>query len=319
MCGGNIVRFARNLRRRFVGDRLERRKVIPGQIPVGRLPSARIKPTGVSVVIGVNGSCPAAHIHATCGRMCAPSTATHTTSQQHIFCVHCSISHFPTLFTFSGKGLPVVIDNLIHDLLVAWIRRRHPNDSGETRLFTGVRWENLLTMLGRIVSQKVLKGAEGSGPIGSKAMRQYAATMILQKSKKPHDAMRRIGMYLCMYLFVLLDLFIPVLRNCHRIHLIYDFPQPNISTNSYVVGSHRKWSDDFHVIPSFQVGARKWQSVITRTASKTPIRSKFSSAWSRLLLNRTQGSQFHFQTSFQADGKENAAGQRQQQQQQQQQ
>ena len=235
MFGENIVRFARNSRRRFVGDRLERRKVIPGQIPVGRLPSAHIKPTGVSVVIGVNGSCPAAIIYATCGRMCAPSTATHTTSQQHIFCVHCSISHFSTLFTFSGKGLPVVIDNLIHELLVAWIHRRHPNDSGETRLFTGVRWENVLTMLRRIVSQKVLKGAEGRGPIGSKAMRQYAATMILQKSKKPHDAMRRIGMYLCMYLFVLLDLFIPVLRNCHRIHLTYDFPQPNMSTHQVMI------------------------------------------------------------------------------------
>ena len=56
------------------------------------------------------------------------------------------------------------------------------------------------------------------------------------------------------YLFVLLDLFIPVSQNCHRIQLIYDFPQPNISTNSYVVDSHRKWSDDFHVIRSFQVG-----------------------------------------------------------------
>ena len=178
--------------------------------------------------------------------------------------------------TYRGKGLPVVVDNLIHDLLVAWIRRRHPDDSGETQLFRGVRWETMLTMLGRIVSPKVLKGAEGRGPIGSKAMRQFCSTMILKKSKKPHDAMRRIGTYLRrMYLFVLLDLFIPVLRNCR----------------------------------SFQVVRRKWLFVTTpRTARKTPIRSKFSLVGSRLFLNRTQQSQFHFQTSLQAGGEKNAAG-----------
>ena len=69
---------------------------------------------------------------------------------------------------FRGKVLPVVVDNTIHDLLVKWIRRQHGGDGPDTRLFTGLRWENLLTLLGRIVSRRVLKKAEGNGPIGSK-------------------------------------------------------------------------------------------------------------------------------------------------------
>lgn len=66
------------------------------------------------------------------------------------------------------QGLPVVVDGQIHDLLVAWINKQHGDDGPETRIFSGLRWENLLTMLGRIVSRETLKKAEGNGPIGSK-------------------------------------------------------------------------------------------------------------------------------------------------------
>ena len=52
-------------------------------------------------------------------------------------------------------------------------------------------------------------------------------------------------MYLCMCLFVLLDLFIPVLQNCRRTQLICNFSQPNVSTNLYFVDSHQKWSNNF--------------------------------------------------------------------------
>ena len=95
--------------------------------------------------------------------------------------------------TFRGGCLPVVVDSQLYDLLVLWIRRKHSEESPDTRVFDGIRWELLLTMLTRIVGRDIVAKAEGSGRIGSKAMRQYAATMILEKVSKPYDAMRRIG------------------------------------------------------------------------------------------------------------------------------
>ena len=95
--------------------------------------------------------------------------------------------------TFRGVGLPVVVDNQLHDLLVLWIDRMHLREAPDTRIFEGIRWEHLLTMLKRIVGRDTMAKAKESGPIGSKAMRQYAATMILKKMARPHDAMRRIG------------------------------------------------------------------------------------------------------------------------------
>ena len=95
--------------------------------------------------------------------------------------------------TFRGVGLPVVVDNQLHDLLVLWIDRMHLHEAADTRVFEGIRWEHLLTMLKRIVGGDLISKANDGAPIGSKAMRQYAATMILKKIKTPHDAMRRIG------------------------------------------------------------------------------------------------------------------------------
>ena len=92
--------------------------------------------------------------------------------------------------TFRGVALPVVVDDQLHDLLVLWIHRMHLQEATDTRVFAGIRWEHLLTMLKRIVGDEIISKC---GPITSKAMRQYAATMILKKSSTPHDAMRRIG------------------------------------------------------------------------------------------------------------------------------
>ena len=40
---------------------------------------------------------------------------------------------------------------------------------------------------------RFMQNAKDSGEIGSKAMRQYAATVFLRRSATPHAAMRRIG------------------------------------------------------------------------------------------------------------------------------
>lgn len=69
----------------------------------------------------------------------------------------------------------------------------HPQEDPETRVFNGIRWESVVTMLKRIVGSKILAAAKEDGPIGSKAMRQYCATAILKKSPTPQEAMRRIG------------------------------------------------------------------------------------------------------------------------------
>ena len=106
---------------------------------------------------------------------------------------YCREIRFRRHKTFRGVGLPVVVDRQLHDLLVLWIHRTHGEEAPDVRIFEGIRWEYLLTMLKRIVGAEVLAKAKGSGPIGSKAMRQYASTMILKKIAKPHDAMRRIG------------------------------------------------------------------------------------------------------------------------------
>ena len=103
------------------------------------------------------------------------------------------IIKFKSHKTYRGKSLPVVVDSTLHDLLVLWIQRMHVQEAPDTRVFEGIRWEHLLTMLKRIVGSKILAAAKQDGPIGSKAMRQYASTAILKKSPKPQEAMRRIG------------------------------------------------------------------------------------------------------------------------------
>lgn len=102
--------------------------------------------------------------------------------------------------TYRGEGLPVVVDSTLHDLLVLWIQRMHVQEGPDTRVFEGIRWEHLLTMLKRIVGEKIVAAAKQDGPVGSKAMRQYVSTYLLKKSIKPHDAMRRIGKYLLVLL-----------------------------------------------------------------------------------------------------------------------
>ena len=95
---------------------------------------------------------------------------------------------------YRGEGLPVVVDSQLYRLLRLWIRRNHPNEEDPNApLFGNLHWYNLLTLLTRIVGKKIIAKAEGSGPIGSKAMRQYAATVILRSSATPQSAMRRIG------------------------------------------------------------------------------------------------------------------------------
>ena len=49
--------------------------------------------------------------------------------------------------TFRGVSLPVVVDNQLHKLLVLWINRMHQQEAPDTRVFEGIRWEHLLTMI----------------------------------------------------------------------------------------------------------------------------------------------------------------------------
>ena len=79
----------------------------------------------------------------------------------------------------------------MHKILVLWIRKT--GDQDERNIFAGVRWEHLLACLTRIVGKHLLAKASGGNPIGSKCMRQFAATVILKKVPNPHQAMRRIG------------------------------------------------------------------------------------------------------------------------------
>ena len=54
--------------------------------------------------------------------------------------------------------------------------------------------DNLVTLLKRIVGKAAVEAAgDGSARIGSKALRQRAATLILEKSSNPKEAMKRIG------------------------------------------------------------------------------------------------------------------------------
>ena len=54
--------------------------------------------------------------------------------------------------------------------------------------------DNLVTLLTRIVGKATVEAAgDGSARIGSKALRQRAATLILEKSSTPSESMKRIG------------------------------------------------------------------------------------------------------------------------------
>ena len=54
--------------------------------------------------------------------------------------------------------------------------------------------DHLLSVLGKIVGKKMMEVAgDGHGRIGSKAIRQHAATLFLKRSHNPNEAMKRIG------------------------------------------------------------------------------------------------------------------------------
>ena len=96
--------------------------------------------------------------------------------------------------SFRGASLPVVVDSRLHRLLKLWIRRVHPaEEDPNVFVFGTLRWRRLLRLLARIVGKKIMQNAKDSGEIGSKAMRQYAATVFLRRSATPQAAMRRIG------------------------------------------------------------------------------------------------------------------------------
>ena len=108
-----------------------------------------------------------------------------------------NVSHSRAIFfhhhkTYRGEPLSIVLDQALHKILVLWIRKTGDQDT-ERKIFAGLRWEHLLTSLTRIVGKRLLAKASGGNPIGSKCMRQYAATVLLKKASKPHQAMRRIG------------------------------------------------------------------------------------------------------------------------------
>lgn len=92
--------------------------------------------------------------------------------------------------TSRGSALPVVVDSRLYNLLSLWIRHMNLEEDPDALPFQGIRWEHLLTVLTRIVGKKRI---DKCGPMGSKAMRQYAATEIMRKSSTPMAAMRRIG------------------------------------------------------------------------------------------------------------------------------
>ena len=108
-----------------------------------------------------------------------------------------NVSHSRAIFfhhhkTYRGEPLSIVLDQALHKILVLWIRKTGDQDT-ERKIFAGLRWEHLLTSLTRIVGKRLLAKASGGNPFGSKCMRQYAATVLLKKASKPHQAMRRIG------------------------------------------------------------------------------------------------------------------------------
>lgn len=96
--------------------------------------------------------------------------------------------------SFRGASLPVVVDSQLHRLLKLWIRQVHPDEEDpNVFVFGTLRWRRLLRLLAMIVGKKIMQNAKDSGEIGSKAMRQYAATVFLRRSATPQAAMRRIG------------------------------------------------------------------------------------------------------------------------------
>ena len=97
--------------------------------------------------------------------------------------------------TFRGVDLPVIVDPPLYRLLKLWRSYSLPNvEDPDTPLFPpNLRWRHLLSLITRVVGKKIVDGAKLDGNIGSKAMRQYAATKFLRVHGAPHSAMARIG------------------------------------------------------------------------------------------------------------------------------
>ena len=58
-------------------------------------------------------------------------------------------------------------------------------------MFDGIRWDAMMAILTKLVGRKVMDEATESGPIGSKAMRQWASTIFMKNSATPDESMRR--------------------------------------------------------------------------------------------------------------------------------
>ena len=103
-------------------------------------------------------------------------------------------SFFISFQTTRGEPLSIVLENETHKSMVAWIRKQGQEDDS-AKFFVKVRWEHVLKCLTGIVGKKLVDKASGGHgkTLGSKCMRQFAATILLQKHEEPNQAMRRIG------------------------------------------------------------------------------------------------------------------------------
>ena len=90
-------------------------------------------------------------------------------------------------------GLILVLPARFYKILCLWIRTKHRfgEEDRESLLFEGIRWDAMMAVLAKLVGQKVMEESKESGPIGSKAMRQFASTVFMKNSATPDESMRR--------------------------------------------------------------------------------------------------------------------------------
>ena len=104
------------------------------------------------------------------------------------------MSFFISFQTTRGEPLSIVLESETHKSMVAWIRKNGQEDDS-AKFFFKVRWEHVLQNIKKIVGERIVDKASGGHgkTLGSKCLRQYASTILLEKHAEPHQAMSRIG------------------------------------------------------------------------------------------------------------------------------